>query len=142
LTISEGEIVYLLNQVYKATQEEVAKLKGEIQGSTTVHGDETGWRQEGQNGYIWAFVTPGKQAVRYYEYDRSRSQSVVRGILGDRFRGHLVSDFYAGYNDYGCQKQRCWVHLIRLIHKRQERYLDNQELLAWIQAVRGLYDEA
>ena len=74
--------------------------------------------------------------------DRSRSQSVVRGILGDRFRGHLVSDFDAGYNDYGCQKQRCWVHLIRLIHKRQERYLDNQELLAWIQAVRGLYDEA
>ena len=80
--------------------------------------------------------------VRYYEYDRSRSQAVVRRILGGKFRGHLVSDFYVGYNDYECQKQRCWSHLLRLLHKRKEKYPDNAEVLGWIQAVRGLYDEA
>ncbi len=142
LTISEGEIVYLLDQMRETTQGEVESLKREVQDSAIVHGDETGWRDDGQNGYIWAFSTPGDQAVRYYEYDRSRSQSVVRRILGNRFQGHLVSDFYAGYNDYECQKQRCWVHLLRLMHKRKERYPDNSELLAWLKAVRELYDQA
>lgn len=142
LTISEGEIVYLMNQVRKATQGTVESLKRAVQGGAIVHADETGWREDGLNGYIWAFSTSGEDAVRYYEYDRSRSQSVVRRILGDGFRGHLVSDFYAGYNDYECEKQRCWVHLLRLMHKRQEKNEGNSELTTWVKAVRGLYDEA
>ena len=146
LTISEGEIVYLLDQMTRATEGEVNGLKLEVQRSAIVHGDETGWREDGQNGFIWSFSTPGgaggEKAVRYYEYDHSRGRSVVRRILGGEFRGRLVSDFYASYNEYGCRKQRCWVHLLRLMHKRREKHPDNQELLSWIQAVRGLYDEA
>ena len=150
LTISEGEIVYLLDQLRQATEEEVEGLKRQIQDSAIVHGDETSWREDGQNGYIWAFSTPGtpdgsgkaKDAIRYYERDRSRGQSVVRRILGNRFKGVLVSDFYVGYNDYECKKQRCWPHLLRLMHKRKEKHSDNLEVLAWIKAVRGLYDEA
>jgi hypothetical protein len=30
-----------------------------IQDSAVLHADETGWREDGQNGYIWAFSTPG-----------------------------------------------------------------------------------
>lgn len=142
LEISVGEIVYLLDQVRETTQGAVESLKREMQSSAIVHGDETGWREDGQNGYIWAFSTPGEKAVRYYEFDRSRSQSVVRRILGDGFKGHLVSDFYVGYNDYECQKQRCWPHLLRLLHKRKEKHPDNLEVLAWVQAARGLYDQA
>ncbi len=142
LTISVGEIVYLLDQVRKAAKETVAGLKREVQGSAIVHADETSWRQDGQNGYIWVFVTPGEKAVRYYEYDPSRSQAVVRKVLGSSFRGHLASDFYVGYNDYECRKQRCWVHLLRLLHKRKEGHPDHSELLSWVEEVRGLYDEA
>ncbi len=142
LEISVGEIVYLLDQVRQATKGEVESLKQEVRQSAIVHGDETGWREDGLNGYIWAFSTPGEQAVRYYEYDHSRAKSVVRRILGNRFQGHLVSDFYAGYNDYECPKQRCWPHLLRLMHKRKAQHSDNLEVLAWIKAVRGLYDEA
>jgi transposase len=49
LTISEGEIVYLLDQVSKATKGEVAGLKREVQGSAIVHADETGWLEAGLN---------------------------------------------------------------------------------------------
>ncbi len=142
LEISLGEIVYLLNQVRETTKGAVESLKREMQASAIVHGDETGWREDGLNGYIWAFSTPGEKAVRYYEYDHSRSQAVVRRILGGKFQGHLVSDFYVGYNDYGCKKQRCWPHLLRLLHKRKEKHKDNPEVLAWVKATRGLYDEA
>ena len=140
--ISEGEIVYLEKQIYEATKGSVDDLKLGVQRSRIVHGDETGWRENGENGYIWTFSTPGENAIRYYEYDRSRGKAVVRRILGEEFRGHLASDFHGAYNDYGCKKQRCWPHLLRLMHKRKVKHPDNHEVLEWAGEMRELYDEA
>ena len=142
LVISEGEIVYLLDQVREATKETVEGFRGQAQRSEVLHADETGWREAGRNGYIWAFSTEGAEAVRYYEYDPSRAQSVVRRILGDKFHGHLVSDFYCGYNDYECKKQRCWTHLLRALHELKEKCSEDLETVKWAQGVRALYDEA
>lgn len=142
LVISEGEIVYLLDQVREATKETVEGFREQAQRSEILHADETGWREAGRNGYIWAFSTEGAEAVRYYEYDPSRGQSVVRRILGDKFHGHLVSDFYCGYNDYECKKQRCWTHLLRALHELKEKCFEDLETVKWAQGVRALYDEA
>jgi len=82
LTISTGEIVELLHEVRRTLQPHVEQLKPQARASPILHGDETGWRENGQNGSIWAFSTPGEDAVRSYEYDASRGQHVVRRILG------------------------------------------------------------
>lgn len=100
LTLSAGELVELLHQVRRTLQPTLDGLKAQARASPILHGDETSWRENGQNGYIWAFSTPGEEAVRYYEYDHSRGQTVVKRILAGQFTGHLVSDFYAGYNGY------------------------------------------
>lgn len=140
--VSIGEIVELMHDVRKATEGAVAELKRQMQHSSVVHADETGWRENGQNGYIWSFSTPGEEGVRYYEYDASRAQAVVKRILDDKFHGHLVSDFYAGYNDYAGAHQRCWIHLLRDLHKLKENHREEAAVVAWAQAVRKLYDEA
>jgi transposase len=149
--VSVGEIVYLLDQVRKATIGEVESLKAEIRASKVLHADETGWRENGVNGYLWSFSTPGgsdgrdtgrdtgREAIRYYEFDPSRSQAVPRRILGDKFKGHLVSDFYCGYNDYPSKHQRCWVHLFRDLHELKEAHADKPEVLAWAESLRALY---
>lgn len=142
LTISTGEVVELLHAVRRALQSHVDTLKTQARASPILHADETSWRESGQNGYIWAFSTPGEDAVRYYEYDHSRGQAVVKRILGGRFTGHLVSDFYCGYNDYAGKHQRCWVHLLRDLHNLKEAHLDQAVVVAWAQDVRALYDEA
>ena len=142
LKISIGEIVELLHDVRQATEGALRALKGEMKASKVVHGDETGWRQNGQNGYIWSFSTPGEEGIRYYEHHFSRGQDVVREVLGDEFHGHLVSDFYAGYNDYAGKHQRCWIHLLRDLHKLKEQHNEQAEVVEWAQAVRKLYDEA
>lgn len=142
LSISTGEIVELLHQVRRTLQGELDTLKQQARASPVLHGDETGWRENGQNGYIWAFSTPGEDAVRYYEYDASRGQHVVRRILGGQFKGHLVSDFYCGYNGYAGKHQRCWVHLLRDLHALKEAHADDAEVVGWASAVRALYDEA
>ena len=142
LKISIGEIVELLHDVRQATEGALKALKGEMKASRVVHGDETGWRENGQNGYTWSFSTPGEEGIRYYEHHFSRGQDVVRKILGDEFDGHLVSDFYAGYNDYAGKHQRCWIHFLRDLHKLKEQHNEQAEVIEWAQAVRKLYDEA
>lgn len=142
LSISTGEVVELLHQVRRTLQSHVDTLKQQARASPILHGDETSWRENGQNGYIWAFSTPGEDAVRYYEYDPSRGQHVVRRILGGQFAGHLVSDFYCGYNIYAGKHQRCWVHLLRELHALKEQQADDAVVMHWAQEVRALYDDA
>jgi transposase len=118
------------------------QLRTQAQGSAVVHADETGWRENGQNGYIWTLVTRGPEAVCYYEYSASRSHHVILRLLGDRFRGVLVTDFYAAYNLVPGRHQRCWVHLLRDLHALKEEQLEIPVVLAWASEVRQLYNEA
>ena len=105
-----------------------------------VHADETGWREEGQNGYVWSFSTP--EGERLYEYRRSRAGEIPRGILGPQFNGVLCTDFYCGYNGYEGEHQRCWTHLLRDLHSLKEEHLDNAQVMEWAKKVCKLYEEA
>jgi hypothetical protein len=142
LTLSAGEISELLHQARRTLQPAIDDLKQQARASPILHGDETGWRENGQNGYIWAFSTPGEDAVRYYEYDHSRGQVVVKRILDGTFDGHLVSDFYGGYTVYAGKHQRCWVHLLRDLRALTEAHADDADIVGWAQEVRALYDAA
>lgn len=118
------------------------RVQGEMQASTVVHGDETGWRENERNGHIWALVTGGPEAVRYFEYDQSRGHQVARRILGDDFRGWLVTHSHAAYNLILCQHQRCWVHWLRDLHELRETHAATVEVVTWATAVRKLYEDA
>src|SRR5829696_1265735 len=142
LVLSSGEVVELLHQIRKALQTPLDALKTAARASPILHGDETSWRENGQNGYIWAFSTPGDDAIRYYEYDHSRSQAVLKRILDGRFTGHLVSDFYCGYNEYAGKHQRCWTHLLRALHDLKQAHEQEEEVQVWAQSVRALYEQA
>jgi len=142
LRLSLGEIVELTHDVRQQLQPQADQLKVAMQSSTVAHGDETGWRENGQNGYAWAFVTAGPAAVRYFEYDRSRSHFVAQRILGAAWRGWLVTDFYGAYNMIPGRHQRCWVHLLRDLHDLKQEQATNAEVTQWASDVRKLYDDA
>lgn len=139
--LSTGGLVELLHRLRAATAPTVATFRTAARASPHVHMDETGWRENGQNGYIWEVATGGDAAVRYYEYDRSRAGAVAQRMLRG-FRGVLVSDFYGGYNAYTGRHQRCWVHLLRDLHTLKETHAAAPTVLAWAGAVRRTYDVA
>jgi transposase len=56
--ISSGEIVELLHRLKDQMQPHLDALKREIRASPAVQADETGWREDGLNGYIWSVCTP------------------------------------------------------------------------------------
>jgi Transposase IS66 family/zinc-finger binding domain of transposase IS66 len=98
LHLSVGELVNLTRGVAERGVAEYEALGEELRKSPVVHGDETGWREDGQNGYLWSFSTP---KVRYYLYRKSRAGTVVEEVLGPEFDGVVVSDFYGAYNVHG-----------------------------------------
>ena len=142
LTLSSGEIIALTHAVGQELQGAADQLLVTARGQEVVHQDETGWRQDGQNGYVWLTATDGAAAVRHYEFSLSRSHHVPQRLLGPRFQGVLVSDFYAAYNLLPGRHQRCWVHLLRDLHHLKDAHPESAESIAWALAVRQLYDEA
>jgi transposase len=142
LRLSIGEIVGLMHGVRRALQGQIDALREAVRASQVVHCDETGWREDGQNGYVWVCVTEEERAVRYFEYNRSRGHLVPQHILGLGFRGWLVSDFYSAYNLLRGQHQRCWVHLLGDLHTLKEEHTQQDDVVAWATRVREVYEEA
>ncbi len=139
--LSIGELSDLLRRTAKQGQPQMDQMLTQIRASPVVNGDETGWRENGRNGYAWEVATP--EGLRYFHYEHSRAGAVINEILGEDFRGVLVTDFYAGYNDTpGGQHQRCWVHLLRDLHALKEAHPSGIEVRAWAGAVKDLYERA
>jgi transposase len=139
VTISSGEIVELLHRIKAQMQPQLDALKREIRASPAVQADETGWREDGSNGYIWSVSTP---SIRYYEYHHSREGKVIKELIGEDFVGVLGSDFYAGYNIHQGLHQRCWVHFLRDAHELKEKYPHDEQLFTWAASVKAIYDAA
>ena len=137
--LSVGEITELLHAVAQAGESAYAGLADRVRGSPVVHGDETGWREDGVNGYLWSFSTP---EVRCYTYNQSRGSAVVQSVLSDSFSGVLVSDFYGAYNIYDGFKQRCWVHLKRDLEALTANHSDKPAVVDWVNSVLGVYYRA
>ena len=138
LRLSVGAVVSAIHRTAQRAQPAVAAILDRIRASPVVHADETGWRQDGNNGYVWTFSTPTQR----YFLRRGRGKTVVDEALSDSFSGVLVSDFYAAYHHYDGPKQRCWVHLLRDIHDLRTLYPDDAPLARWAAAVHGIYDRA
>ena len=63
LKLSVGAIVRAVHQVARHGGTAVAETLERIRSSPVVHADETGWRENRVNGYVWTFSTP---AERYF----------------------------------------------------------------------------
>jgi transposase len=139
LNISAGQIAEILHDVAELGESAYEELLEAVRGSPVVHADETGWREDGVNGYIWSFSSP---EVRYYTYRHSRGAIVAKEVLGAKFVGTLVADFYAGYNFYDGPKQRCWVHMCRDLNGLVEKNADLPEIASWVASVVDVHHRA
>lgn len=138
LQISLGELRALLDTVAICGQAAYDALKTEIRGSPVVQADETSWREDGQHGYVWAFLTP---TVRYFKRHGTRSSQVPQEVLGADFTGIVTCDGYKGYDPLPCEKQRCWVHLLRHAHQVRVK-ADTVVAHAWVDTLKAIYQEA
>jgi len=138
LSLSVGGIVGALHTVAQRAAGAVTGLQETIRASPVLHVDETGWRQDGHNGYVWTFSTAtARTFVR-----GSRERAVLERELGDAYGGVLVSDCYAAYTGYAGRHQYCWAHLLRDIAEVVAQHPDDTVLRGWADGVHAIYQQA
>ena len=109
--ISEGEIVATLKDAETLFGKDYAAITVLIQEAKAVYADETGWRMDGRNWWLWVFATTtGTQ----YVIEDTRGKGVPEKALGEKTDRVIISDGYAAYQNLQGDKQQCWVHLLRV----------------------------
>jgi len=139
LHLALGEITELLHALARRGRAFYEGLLEAVRGSPYVHADETGWREDGMNGYVWSFSNSDS---RIYLRDQSRGHQVSEAALGEGYKGILVSDFYGGYNYHLGEHQRCWAHFIRDLKELMDKHPDEAKVSAWVKKVIALYQKA
>jgi transposase len=121
--VSEGTLVAMAQRAKEWFGSEYDNILEEIRGSPVKHGDETGWRVNGENWWCWVAVT--KKSV-YYTIEDSRGGGIARDIFQGAI-GILVRDDYAGYKALSLLQQSCWTHLLRVSHTTAEQENASEE---------------
>jgi transposase len=128
LSISSGEIIGLAQRVKAQLELQLAEVKQQFRASPAVQMDETGWREDGSNGYVWCACTP---QLRYYEYHHARGSEVVKAVLGSSFEGEswALSSTPPTMCIRACINE-VRVHLLRDRHELTEQYPDDADVRA------------
>jgi transposase len=104
------------------------------------HADETGWRNDGANGYGWLFCT---EDMSIFCFRKNRSAAVVREVLGEKkLPGMLVVDRYGAYNKAPSKIQYCYSHLLRDVEDVEKDFPGNQEAASFAATFRPLLSSA
>ena len=116
------------------------KLKESLRKGSFIHADETGWKVDGKNHWLWKFSNK-KACVSHI--DLSRGQKVVKKIIGGEYKGVLISDFLSAYNKIKTKaKQRCLVHINRDIKKVIEYWHDDREVTVYCERLKKILEDA
>jgi plasmid stabilization system protein ParE len=86
-----------------------ADLLDKVRALAVVHGDETSWRHDGRNYWVWY---AGDDDLAVFRWDARRSTEAAQELLGAHFGGVLVADAYAAYNGvHPKARQSCLAHI-------------------------------
>ena len=123
IKISDGEIYSILNQLSEAFGDYYNELEQKIREALVKYIDETGWRINGKNNWLWVFIN---DEVALYHVRKRRNHKVPYELLGNQEGKTIVSDRLVSYDELqkksGCNHQICWTHLLRNSKDLAEHY--------------------
>jgi transposase len=110
IPLSLGSVPALDQTVSTALAPVYAEVQATVQEQAVVNVDETPWREQRQQRYLWVAVT----VVATLFLVGRRSRAVLDRVLGTAFGGTVGSDRYKAYAHLpAAQRQLCWAHLKR-----------------------------
>lgn len=108
---AQGKVLAWLGPLYQ-------QIGAYVRGADIAHADETTHYRGTERRWLWVLATP---LAVYLLTHYSRGKAAATALLGG-FAGVLVTDHYAGYNDYARGlRQLCWAHLIRRLERIAQR---------------------
>jgi len=136
LGIGYGSLIQAMHGLAKILEAVPDRLIEEYRRSPVKHADETGWRNDGQNGYAWGFFT---EMLSIFRLRKTRSAKVAQEVFGEaRLPGVLVVDRYNGYNKLPVAIQYCYAHLLRDVKDLEKDFPDQPEIQRFVEAFSSL----
>ena len=127
----KGTLCAALHQLARRLVRVPQCLLLEYRRALVKHADETGWRNDGHNGYAWLFCTA---LVSLFRFRQSRSASVAQEVFGTKpLPGILVVDRYNGYNQAPCSIQYCYSHLLREVQDLAKDFPEVGEVAQFVE---------
>jgi transposase len=133
LTVTPATVLALTRRVDDWLRPEYDRILNRIRHVRVVYVDETGWKVDGQQQWLWVFATPTMTLI---VIRRSRGKKVLKETLGPNFQGVIVCDGWKSYVNYTNRIQRCWAHLLREAEYLAERVEEAKPLS---EALHNLY---
>ena len=107
-SFSTAAVQDITNEFAVALAPERERILVELRAEPYLHADETGFRCDGHNGYIWGVFSKTRAILLA---SNSRARENITQLIG-RYLGVLVSDGYNAYDEFK-HRHRCWAHLDR-----------------------------
>jgi transposase len=130
LEITQGSLWAALHQLARRLASVPQRLLLEYRRAPVKHADETGWRNDGHNGFAWLFCTA---LISLFRFRQSRAASVAQEVFGtERLPGVLIVDRYNGYNQMPCLIQYCYAHLLREVQDLGKEFPEVSEVSQFV----------
>jgi len=130
IDIGLGPLIKTFHRLAKIFGTIPNRLIEQYRQSAVKHADETGWRNDGQSGYVWLFAT---DKISLFLFRKSRSSSVPREVFGNKpLPGTLVVDRYNAYNKVPCALQYCYAHLLREVEDIGKEFSEVDEVKTFV----------
>ena len=130
LGLHHGSLVGAMHDLAGRLEPVLDRLVRDYRRSPVKHADETGWRNDGKNGYAWLFCT---RSLSLFRFRQSRSAKVALEVFGPKpLPGTLVVDRYAGYNHAPCAIQYCYSHLLREVQDLGKEFAQSAEVQQFV----------
>jgi transposase len=125
-----GSLIDALHQLARRLQSLMPRLVSDYRTNQVRRADETGWRDDGYNGYAWLFATSD---VSLFRFRSNRSSEIPKEVFGtESLPGVLVVDRYAAYNVVPCDLQYCYAHLLRDVEDLGKQFPDDKQVTAFV----------
>ena len=143
IKISDGEIYGILKQLSEAFRDYYEELVIKIKEALVKNIDETSWRIDGKNYWLWIFIN---KEIALYIVRKKRSSKVPIEILGNQKGKTIIDDRFSAYNELakvsGCEQQICWAHLLRnskdlAKHYKEAKYIHKRMKYIYKKAKEG-----
>ena len=131
--LTPATVLEILNRVKNKLQPDYEKLKQRVYAAKNVNADETTFRVNGKDRWLWVFKTASEAVFLLRE---SRGKKVIAEILKEKTDRTIGSDGYSAYAAFATHQQRCWAHLIRPLKFITE---EDEKFRPFLEELRGFY---
>lgn len=149
LPLSIGGLVQMQHRIAADFSPEYKRLQIQVQNSEVIHSDETSWYIGEPKGWLWTFTN---KDLTFYRVDEGRKREVVKQVIGEDYKGVLVSDCLVVYDDVCDKQQKCYAHHLKAIRQAlqtqpESKYLHHwqrllKDAIAWKERQKNLSEKA